>query len=430
MHILKPSDSLKVRKVQNLQIMHFLFTVLNKKLEIKQFWSLEKLYINIREYYGDNLVAPKVDSLNIVSNKKPLSVVSKPENNSNIEVFTKNGTKANIDEIELSNQNNKNQIEEKSDNKKKWLIAGSIALGTVLLGVGSYFLLKKFGPRLAEKSYNYLLKEQSPAKNPKLLEAIQPDNFNRIALLKGLSSEEIAILQKSMRCSDANCFFPTLTGHKPACIIGMGEDLSFLSRIKTKNPLGSKFDFVHLKELGNQTFVLNKEKVLEVISRNKDFYTARLGLSNNSSIDDIYNFMLQYKNQVFNCTQTGKFNDIVGITLGFPKQSSMMFELERLCDLSNLKNIKYTDELRKKPSLYKKIMLETLNKNKELYKNLSVDEYNGLIRAIENYKPIKTKGIADRYYQYVKLANEPTEFARIDKSVEDFVRDFSVEKLF
>ena len=75
-------------------------------------------------------------------------------------------------------------------------------------------------------------------------------------------------------------------------------------------------------------------------------------------------------------------------------------------------------------------MLETLNKNKELYKNLSVDEYNGLVRAIENYKPIKTKGIVDRYYQYVKLANEPAEFARINKSVEDFVKDFSVEMLF
>ena len=75
-------------------------------------------------------------------------------------------------------------------------------------------------------------------------------------------------------------------------------------------------------------------------------------------------------------------------------------------------------------------MLETLNKNKELYKNLSVDEYNGLVRAIENYKPIKTKDIADRYYRYVKLADEPAEFARINNSVDDFIKDFSIEKLF
>ena len=373
-------------------------------------------------------MALKVDSSNIVSSTRLLSLENKSVDNSKSELFTANNIKANVDYVETSNHNNNNQVEEKSDKNKKWLIAGSIALGTVLIGVGSYFLLKKYGPKLAEKCYNYLLKEQSPAKNPKLLEAIQPDNFSRVALLKGLSSEEIAILQKSMRCSDARCFFPTLTGHKPACIIGMGEDLSFLSRIKTKNPLGSKFDFVHLKELNNQTFVLNKEKVLEVISRNKELYTARLGLANNSSIDDIYNFMLQYKNQVFNCTQTGKFNDLVGITLGFPKQSSIMFQLEGLCDLSNLKNIKCISELRKNPSLYKKIMLEALNKNKELYKNLSVDEYNGFVRAIEKYKPIKIKGIADRYFQYVKLADEPAEFARINKSVENFIKDFSIEK--
>lgn len=386
------------------------------------------LYKYTREYYGDIVLALKVDSSNIVSSTRLLSLENKSVDNSKSELFTANNIKANVDYVETSNHNNNNQVEEKSDKNKKWLIAGSIALGTVLIGVGSYFLLKKYGPKLAEKCYNYLLKEQSPAKNPKLLEAIQPDNFSRVALLKGLSSEEIAILQKSMRCSDARCFFPTLTGHKPACIIGMGEDLSFLSRIKTKNPLGSKFDFVHLKELNNQTFVLNKEKVLEVISRNKELYTARLGLANNSSIDDIYNFMLQYKNQVFNCTQTGKFNDLVGITLGFPKQSSIMFQLEGLCDLSNLKNIKCISELRKNPSLYKKIMLEALNKNKELYKNLSVDEYNGFVRAIEKYKPIKIKGIADRYFQYVKLADEPAEFARINKSVENFIKDFSIEK--
>lgn len=375
-------------------------------------------------------MAPQVDSLNIVSNTKTLSVISKPENNSNIEVFENNKTIANIDEVTISNANSNTETEEKSDNTKKWLIAGSIALGTVLIGVGSSFLLKKYGPKLAEKCYNYLLKKQSPAKNPKLLEAILPDNFNRVALLKGLSPEEITALQRSLYCGDASCFFPTLTGHKPACLIGTGEDLSFLSRIKTKNPLWSQFDLVHLKELGNQTFILNKEKILEVISRNKDFYTARLGLANNSSIDDIYNFMLQHKSQVFNCTQTGQFNDLVGITLGFPKQSSMMYHLEKLCDLSNLKNIKYTEELRKKPSLYKKVMLETLNKNKELYKNLSVDEYNGLVRAIENYKPIKTGGVSDRYYQYVKLADEPAEFARINNSVDDFIKDFSIEKLF
>ena len=88
-------------------------------------------------------MAPKVDSLNMVSNTKPLSVVSKPEINSKIEVFENKKTKANIDEIDLSNQNNNNQIEEKSDNKKKWLIGAGIALGTLAIGIAMAIFLKK-----------------------------------------------------------------------------------------------------------------------------------------------------------------------------------------------------------------------------------------------------------------------------------------------
>ena len=84
-----------------------------KNLKIKQFWGVKRLYINIREYYGDIVLAPKVDSLNIVSNTKPLSVVSKPENNSNIEVFSNNDTKANIDEVTFSTSNSDVKLEEK-----------------------------------------------------------------------------------------------------------------------------------------------------------------------------------------------------------------------------------------------------------------------------------------------------------------------------
>ena len=88
-------------------------------------------------------MAPKVDSLNIVSNTEPLSVVSKPEINSKIEVFENKKTKANIDEIDLSNPNNNKQIEEKSDNKKKWLISAGIALGALAIGITTACIMKK-----------------------------------------------------------------------------------------------------------------------------------------------------------------------------------------------------------------------------------------------------------------------------------------------
>lgn len=88
-------------------------------------------------------MATKVDSLNIVSNTKTLSVISKPENNSNIEVFENNKTIANIDEVTISNANSNTETEEKSDNTKKWLIGAGIALGAVALGVATTYILRK-----------------------------------------------------------------------------------------------------------------------------------------------------------------------------------------------------------------------------------------------------------------------------------------------
>ena len=104
-------------------------------------------------------MVPKVDSLNIVSNTKPLSVVSKPEINSKIEVFENKNTKANIDEIDLCNQNSNNQIEEKSDNKKKWLIGAGIALGALAIGITTACVMKKVPEFIAKKNAKIALRE-------------------------------------------------------------------------------------------------------------------------------------------------------------------------------------------------------------------------------------------------------------------------------
>ena len=117
------------------------------------------LYINILEYYGDIVLALKFDSLNIVSNTMPLSVVSKPEINSESEVFENKKTKASIDEIGLSNQNNNKQIEEKSDNKKKWLISAGIALGALAIGITTACFMKKAPEFIAKKNAKIALRE-------------------------------------------------------------------------------------------------------------------------------------------------------------------------------------------------------------------------------------------------------------------------------
>lgn len=94
----------------------------------------------------------KVDSLNIVSNTKPLPVVSRPEINGNIEVFKNDTPKHNVDEINLSNYNNI-QTEEKSDNINGWLIGIGIAFGAIATGSFGINLIKR-NPKLLVKIVN------------------------------------------------------------------------------------------------------------------------------------------------------------------------------------------------------------------------------------------------------------------------------------
>mgnify|MGYP005766047165 CR=1 FL=1 len=88
-------------------------------------------------------MAPKVDSLTIATNARPLLLSTKSTNNDSIEVFSSNTQKANVDEVNISNQNNNSQIAEITDNKRKWLIGLGIAIGSIVIGVGTAVLLKK-----------------------------------------------------------------------------------------------------------------------------------------------------------------------------------------------------------------------------------------------------------------------------------------------
>lgn len=84
----------------------------------------------------------KINSLNLVSNTKVTPLITKPEVNGNIELFENNYNKNKVDELNISNKNSEADFGEKKDNKKKWLIAAGIALGTIALGVAGYYLFK------------------------------------------------------------------------------------------------------------------------------------------------------------------------------------------------------------------------------------------------------------------------------------------------
>ena len=123
-------------------------------------------------------MAPKVDSLNIVSSTKPLSVVSKPKNNSNIEVFENKNTEANIDDVTITNPNSNTKPKEEADTKKKWLIGAIIFLGTFALA--------------------YATKGKLKIKTPKINNSFTP--FDR-GELKGLTKELQSFIDKEIASS-------------------------------------------------------------------------------------------------------------------------------------------------------------------------------------------------------------------------------------
>ena len=79
----------------------------------------------------------KVDSLSVISKAISIPLEAKPTYKG--EVFITDNIKPNVDVVNLSNQNNKNQIKEKADSKKKCLIGAGIALGTLAVGAAGYF---------------------------------------------------------------------------------------------------------------------------------------------------------------------------------------------------------------------------------------------------------------------------------------------------
>ena len=123
-------------------------------------------------------MAPKIDSLNIVSSTKPLSVVSKPKNNSNIEVFENKNTEANIDDVTITNPNSNTKPKEEADTKKKWLIGAIIFLGTFALA--------------------YATKGKLKIKTPKINNSFTP--FDR-GELKGLTKELQSFIDKEIASS-------------------------------------------------------------------------------------------------------------------------------------------------------------------------------------------------------------------------------------
>lgn len=249
--------------------------------------------------------------------------------------------------------------------------------------------------------------------------------FSQLKITKGLNEAE------KKRClhilnSDENSeiFYPTLYGKKPACLLSCSGKLKVLEKLN----LGKNIEFVHTMPYGfsYDTYMLNKKEVMKIIKQHKTIYTTSLGLPKDAKLNDIYKKLKEFINSNPAGMYGGKHQDIVGLTLGFPKYSSMIFELENVG--------KIDADLRGTPEYIEKL-LEVLHSSSSPYNDLPKKEIKLLEDKIKQISAEKLKDIENTggticgYYQYIDFVNEPQEYARIEKAVKEFQNTFSAAKL-
>ena len=198
-------------------------------------------------------------------------------------------------------------------------------------------------------------------------------------------------------------------------------------------------DFIHLPrhEVTNgivlyNSYMINKNSAMKIIGQNKEIFTLRLGLHKDTSVDEIYSKMIKKFND------GGRYNhddpknkwtyDLEGMILGFPKHSSMIFNLEVVSEGYPLRRAGDIEQLSSK-------MLEILNAPDSLYKDLSPKEKNLLTRAIkkmykgEEFNHIDGKSYyGDSLYTFIKYTDEPEEIQRIANSTYEFEKNFKTSK--
>lgn len=237
----------------------------------------------------------------------------------------------------------------------------------------------------------------------------QKENIEKIKFFKTLSKEEKLYLEKYYASPE---FVATLSGHKPAwyCDHNFNGKIDF-SKIKLNPEIAEKYDVVNLPK--GSLYFLNKEKVLNIIKENKDVYCAELGLNQASDLEDIYKSLLKMLE--------GEPKDaLFGMTLGFPRHSSMIYELENYLGRdANLRN---------NIPLLKEKLLKALHSEKSPFANCPKATIERLEKHIKEMDCVG--GSNGDIVQYVTFGNEKEAVERTLALEKDFKECFKIEDLF
>ena len=259
--------------------------------------------------------------------------------------------------------------------------------------------------------------------NPEFKELKNVLTLNKLPLFKDLCFFDVLRFKKQF-LSDLygdgiRVFFSTIEGKKPAGLIHANCGMRYLNRATYPN----KIDFIHLAPVYEgffdnryNSYILNREEVFKLIEKNKEVYANRLGLSQENSTEYIYKVLKKALNDGVN-RKGEEIDDIVGITLGYPKQNSMIFHLEKCAGIDC--------ELRGNIPEYKAKLLEFFNDEKFPYRNLSdakIEKLKADIKSIKEIKPFH-----NAIYDFVQYIDEPQEIKRVTETAENYVRGFRLD---
>lgn len=305
--------------------------------------------------------------------------------------------------------------EEKFSNTKKWLIAAGITVGVIAIGAATYYITKKPPSKIAGDL-------------PKTLAKIDDfEVFKGLKMCKNLSLNEKELAHKILiKNGNKNIFLGVLSGDKPASLLSAitraDDSINNPLDILKKLDLGNNIEWVRANNWNTETvnffneYMINKKCLSKIIKNNKNIYTSQLDIDKTSSVRKIYEALINYSKN-----NDGLPDDLLGISLGFPKYDSMIYHLE---GIYNLRQERLSPDFTKK-------LLEVFYKDDFPYKNIDKKTLENLMKSIkninqENLKDIAIKGsYSNGLYDFINFCDDTNELERISKMTTNFVQTFN-----
>ena len=260
----------------------------------------------------------------------------------------------------------------------------------------------------------------------KIAQAYANNNYANIDIFRNLTDDERKQFVDNIlhlgsgRLHDDYDFLFFANGEKPAVLLGGLNETPepYLDKLKSDN-----IDVFHrVVTLGNgqkrnNTLLINKQSAKRIIGENKELFQKRLGLSESTTVDEIYEKLLSDDSILKDHEES---SDLTGLILGYPKYNTMIFRLDKwISDHNIMTNV----EMRRNPDIekYKSALKQALEAEDSPYKNMSAEFKNTLLTKIDEIKEVTPSRIlfnndADGYvFNYT--TPEPEELVRIEQSM-------------